>query len=98
MSRDVTPRPGSEGNYVGDMEGAYADGVTNQNLHSRNITRMSSMSPSSDSFHRRGPFSMVAKTENPSSDVSAKCFELTRELLDYYWTLIGDVKTSDGVS
>ncbi|GKC57079.1 hypothetical protein Tco_1084677 [Tanacetum coccineum] len=58
MSRDDTPRPGSEGNCVGDVEGAVANGVTNQNLHSRNITRMSSMSPSSDSLHRRGPFSM----------------------------------------
>ncbi|GJV11665.1 hypothetical protein Tco_1353206, partial [Tanacetum coccineum] len=58
MSRDVTPRPGSEGNCVGDVEGADADGVPNQNLHSRNMTRMSSMSPSSDSLHRRGPFSM----------------------------------------
>ena len=59
MSRDVTPRPGSEGNLVGDVEGADADGAPNQNLHSRNMTRMSSMSPSSDSLHRRGPFSMV---------------------------------------
>ncbi|PWA87693.1 hypothetical protein CTI12_AA127490 [Artemisia annua] len=63
MSRDVTPRPGSEGNCIGDLEGADADGAPNQNLHSRNITRMSSMSPSSDSLHRRGPFSMVP---NPS--------------------------------
>lgn len=59
MSRDVTPRPGSEGNCVGDVEGADADGAPNQNLHSRNMIRMSSMSPSSDSLHRRGPFSMV---------------------------------------
>ncbi|PWA37914.1 hypothetical protein CTI12_AA587270 [Artemisia annua] len=57
MSRDVTPRPGSEGNCGGDVEGPDADGAPNQNLHSRNMTRMSSMSPSSDSLHRRGPFS-----------------------------------------
>ncbi|PWA85548.1 Actin-binding FH2 [Artemisia annua] len=58
MSRDVTPRPGSEGNCGGDVEGPDADGAPNQNLHSCNMTRISSMSPSSDSLYRRGPFSM----------------------------------------
>ncbi|KAF5818268.1 hypothetical protein HanXRQr2_Chr02g0063061 [Helianthus annuus] len=51
MSRHVTPRPASEGADVG---GADAD-----NMHPRNMTRMSSMSPSSDSLPRRAPFSMV---------------------------------------
>lgn len=63
MSKHITPRPGSEGNCAGDVEGADGDDVSNQNMHSRNMTRMSSMSPSSDSLHRRGSFSMVP---NPS--------------------------------
>ncbi|KAI3807461.1 hypothetical protein L1987_23389 [Smallanthus sonchifolius] len=65
MSRHVTPRPGSEGADVG---GADADDVSNHNMHSRNMTRMSSMSPSSDSLHRRAPFSMVP---NPSRGIVA---------------------------
>lgn len=58
MSRQVTPRLASDGNIIGDMEGADADDGSNQNMHSRNLLRMSSMSPSSDSPHRR-PFSAV---------------------------------------
>ncbi|KAI7754277.1 hypothetical protein M8C21_001145 [Ambrosia artemisiifolia] len=65
MSRHVTPRPGSEG---ADMGGADADDVSNHNMHSRNMTRMSSMSPSSDSLPRRAPFSMVP---NPSRGIVA---------------------------
>ncbi|KAI3685158.1 hypothetical protein L6452_34394 [Arctium lappa] len=60
MSKHITPRPGSEGNCAGDVEGVDGDDVSNQNMHSRNMTRMSSMSPSSDSLHRRAPFSMTA--------------------------------------
>ncbi|XP_076914247.1 uncharacterized protein LOC143573191 [Bidens hawaiensis] len=52
MSRHATPRPGSEG-------GADADDISNPNLHSRHMARMSSMSPSSESLPRRAPFSMV---------------------------------------
>nr|XP_043636601.1 G protein pathway suppressor 2 [Erigeron canadensis] len=59
MSRHVTPRPGSDGNCVADLDGADADDLLNPNIHPRNMTRMNSISPSSDSFHRRGPFSMV---------------------------------------
>lgn len=55
MSRQVTPRPASEVNCNGDTEGADAD----QNQHSRSLPRMSSVSPSSDSLHRRTPFAMV---------------------------------------
>ena len=58
MGKHITPRPGSEGNCAGDVEGADGDDVSNQNMHSRNMTSMSSMSPSSDSLHRRA-FSMV---------------------------------------
>ncbi|KAK1427166.1 hypothetical protein QVD17_15849 [Tagetes erecta] len=65
MSRHVTPRPGSEGADVGVAD---ADDVSNHNMHSRNMTRMSSMSPSSDSLPRRGPFNMVP---NPSRGIVA---------------------------
>ncbi|KAK9073218.1 hypothetical protein SSX86_007542 [Deinandra increscens subsp. villosa] len=65
MSRHVTPRPGSEGADVG---GGDADDVSNHNMLSRNMTRMSSMSPSSDSLPRRAPFSMVP---NPSRGILA---------------------------
>ncbi|KAL8225659.1 hypothetical protein R6Q57_018216 [Mikania cordata] len=63
MSRHATPRPGSE---AADMGGADADDASNHNMHSRNMMRMSSMSPSSDSLLRRAHFSMVP---NPSRGV-----------------------------
>ena len=59
ISRRVTPRPVSEGNCNGDTEGADGEDGPNQNIRSRSLPRMSSVSPSPDSLHRRAPFSTV---------------------------------------
>lgn len=56
MSKHVTPRMGSDGNLGGDMEGGEADDKLNQNMHSRHLLRMSSISQSSDSSHRKPAF------------------------------------------
>uniref|UniRef100_A0A2P2J8B0 Uncharacterized protein n=1 Tax=Rhizophora mucronata TaxID=61149 RepID=A0A2P2J8B0_RHIMU len=58
MMRNVIPRTGLETNLGGDMEGGEADDVSNHNIHSRHIHRMSSTSPSpsSESPHRRPPY------------------------------------------
>ncbi|XP_022737397.1 uncharacterized protein LOC111290378 [Durio zibethinus] len=53
MTRLVTPRMGSEGNLAGENEGGEADDVSNANIHSRLVFRMSSTSPSSESPLRR---------------------------------------------
>ncbi|XP_024976132.1 uncharacterized protein LOC112514055 [Cynara cardunculus var. scolymus] len=71
MSRHVTPQPVSEGNCNGDTEGADADDGPNQNLRSRSLPRMSSVSPSSDSLHRRAPFAMVPNPSRTPSGVAA---------------------------
>ena len=55
MIRHMTPRIGSEGNPGGDVEGGEADDLSNHNIHSRNVLRTSSMSPSSESPLRRTP-------------------------------------------
>lgn len=55
MTRHATPRMGSEANLGGDMEGGEAEDVSNHNIHSRHIHRMSSTSPSSESPLRRPP-------------------------------------------
>ncbi|MED6110062.1 hypothetical protein PIB30_039408 [Stylosanthes scabra] len=49
MTRLMVPRLGSEGNLVGDVEGGEAD------MHSRQMLRTSSMSPSSESPLQRTP-------------------------------------------
>ena len=54
MSRHPTPRIGSDG-ILRDGEGREAYDASNHNIHPRNYLRMSSVSPSSDSPHRR-PF------------------------------------------
>ncbi|KAI3454598.1 hypothetical protein Pfo_011261 [Paulownia fortunei] len=59
MTRVNTPRMGSDGNPCGDMEGGEADDVSNHNMHSRHLPRMSSTSPSSDSQQRKPAFNMV---------------------------------------
>ncbi|KAI3673453.1 hypothetical protein L6452_39572 [Arctium lappa] len=71
MSRHVTPRPVSEGNCNGDTEGADADDGPNQKLRSRSLPRMSSVSPSSDSLHRRAPFATVPNPSRTPSGVAA---------------------------
>ncbi|WOH05285.1 hypothetical protein DCAR_0624700 [Daucus carota subsp. sativus] len=55
MTRHLTPRMGSDGLLRGDGEGGEADDASNHNTHSRSFLRMSSVSPSSDSPHKR-PF------------------------------------------
>lgn len=66
MSRQVTPRPASEGNCNGDTEGTDLE-----NLHSRSLPRMSSVSPSSDSLHRRTPFAMIPNPSRTTSGIVA---------------------------
>ncbi|KAL7139117.1 hypothetical protein ABFS83_09G030300 [Erythranthe nasuta] len=60
MTRINTPRVGSDGNPSGETEGGgEADDVSNHNMHSRNLPRMSSTSPSSDSQQRKPASNMV---------------------------------------
>ncbi|CAI0540458.1 unnamed protein product [Linum tenue] len=59
MIRHVTPGMGSEANLGADMEEAENDDVSNQNVHSRYLQRMSSISPSSESPLRRPPYNVV---------------------------------------
>lgn len=56
MTRHVALRMGLEANLCGDIEGAETDALSNQNFHSRQIFRMNSTSPSSESPIRRPPF------------------------------------------
>lgn len=53
LTRHITVRIGSEVNLGGDMEGSETDDLSNHNIHSRSMHRMSSMSPSSESPLRR---------------------------------------------
>ncbi|XP_059640267.1 uncharacterized protein LOC132282559 isoform X2 [Cornus florida] len=66
MSRHATPRIGSEGNLGSDMEGGEADDVSNHNVHSRHLLRMSSTSPSSDSPYRRPAYIQHNTVPHPS--------------------------------
>lgn len=63
LTRIATPRMNSEGNLGGDMEGAEADDASNHTIHSRHLLQMSSISPHSDSPHRRPVFSAVICTD-----------------------------------
>ncbi|GLT25865.1 hypothetical protein SLA2020_009670 [Shorea laevis] len=58
MSRQVTPRVGSEANLAGENGGGDADDVSNHNVQSHHMFRMSSTSPSpsSESPLRRLPY------------------------------------------
>ncbi|XP_052481967.1 uncharacterized protein LOC105774015 isoform X2 [Gossypium raimondii] len=53
MTRLVTPRMGLDANLAGENDGVEADDVSNHNVHSRHVFRMSSTSPSSESPLRR---------------------------------------------
>lgn len=53
MTRHFAPRMGSEPNLNGDMEGGEADDPSNHNFHPRQVFRMNSTSPSSESPIRR---------------------------------------------
>ncbi|KAH7857739.1 hypothetical protein Vadar_016025 [Vaccinium darrowii] len=70
LTRIGTPRLNSEGNLGGDMEGAEADDASNHNIHSRHLLRMSSISPRSDSPHRRPAFSALPHPPRASLAVS----------------------------
>ncbi|KAK6123348.1 hypothetical protein DH2020_042908 [Rehmannia glutinosa] len=59
MTKINTPRMGSDGNPCGDMEGGEADDVSNHNMPSRHLPRMSSTSPSSDSQQRKPTSNVV---------------------------------------
>ncbi|KAF7124346.1 hypothetical protein RHSIM_Rhsim12G0160300 [Rhododendron simsii] len=67
LTRIATPRMNSEGNLGGDMEGAEADDASNHTIHSRHLLQMSSISPHSDSPHRRPVFSAVISSSPSSS-------------------------------
>ena len=56
MTRHAASRMGSEPNLSGEAEGGEIDALSNQNFHSRQIIRMNSTSPSSESPLRRPPF------------------------------------------
>ncbi|XP_044477248.1 uncharacterized protein LOC123204576 [Mangifera indica] len=65
-TRQTTARMGSEANLGGDMEGAEAEDVSNQNTHCRHMFRMSSMSPSSESPLRRTTYFQHNVVPHPS--------------------------------
>lgn len=71
MTRHVTPQMGSDGNIGGNMEGGEADDVSNNNMHSRHLHRMSSTSPSSDSPHRRSAFNVVPHTSRATLGIGS---------------------------
>lgn len=56
MTRHVASRMGSDPNLSGEVEGGEIDALSNQNFHSRQISRMNSTSPSSESPIRRPPY------------------------------------------
>ncbi|OMO52705.1 hypothetical protein CCACVL1_29111 [Corchorus capsularis] len=66
MTRIVTPRIGSEANLAGENEGVEADDVSNPNIHSRHVFRMSSTSPSSESPLRRPTYLQHNVVPHPS--------------------------------
>lgn len=65
LTRQVTPRLGSDANLGGEMEGGEPDDISNHNMHSRHLLRMSSTSPSSDSPLRR-PYIQHNAVPHPS--------------------------------
>ncbi|GMJ14043.1 hypothetical protein like AT3G47850 [Hibiscus trionum] len=66
MTRIVTPRMGSDANVAGENEGVEADDVSNLNVHSRHVFRMSSTSPSSESPLRRPTYIQHNVVPHPS--------------------------------
>ncbi|XVE57042.1 hypothetical protein DITRI_Ditri04bG0059900 [Diplodiscus trichospermus] len=66
MTRLVTPRMGSEANLASENEGGEADDVSNLNVHSRHVFRMSSTSPSSESPLRRATYIQHNTVPHPS--------------------------------
>lgn len=59
MTKLNTPRMGSDGKPIGEVDGDGGDDAANQNALSRNLLRMSSTSPSSDSQLRKTPHNVV---------------------------------------
>ncbi|KAF3655726.1 putative beta-1,3-galactosyltransferase 19-like [Capsicum annuum] len=58
MTKLNTPRMGSDGNPIGEVDGDGGDDASNQNTLSRNLLRTSSTSPSSDSQLRKTPYNV----------------------------------------
>ncbi|KAF4376094.1 hypothetical protein G4B88_025185 [Cannabis sativa] len=56
MTRNVVSRTGSEPNNSGEAEAGETDAFSNHNFPTRQISRMNSISPSSESPIRRPPF------------------------------------------
>ncbi|TMW99515.1 hypothetical protein EJD97_002406 [Solanum chilense] len=54
-----TPRMGLDGNPIGEVDGDGGDDASNQNTLPRNLLRLSSTSPSSDSQLRKTPYNVV---------------------------------------
>ncbi|MBA0568535.1 hypothetical protein Golob_006027 [Gossypium lobatum] len=66
MTRLVTPRMGLDANLAGENDGVEADDVSNHNVHSRHVFRMSSTSPSSESPLRRPTYIQHNVVSHPS--------------------------------
>uniref|UniRef100_A0A7N0V1U7 Uncharacterized protein n=1 Tax=Kalanchoe fedtschenkoi TaxID=63787 RepID=A0A7N0V1U7_KALFE len=64
--RHATPRTGSEPNHGTEMEGAEAYDASNHMAHPRPFHRMSSMSPSSESPHKRFGYFQHNTVPHPS--------------------------------
>ncbi|PON61031.1 tRNA (Ile)-lysidine synthase [Parasponia andersonii] len=73
LNRLVASRMGSEPNLSGEAEGGETDVLSNHNYHSRQISRMNSTSPSSESPIRRPPFIQhnVAPHPTPRTSLGA---------------------------
>ncbi|RVW35511.1 hypothetical protein CK203_031736 [Vitis vinifera] len=91
LTRQVTPRLGSDANLGGEMEGGEPDDISNHNMHSRHLLRMSSTSPSSDSPLRRpyiqhNAFDSLSSVESEALETSF----LEEEVLAALSSLSGD--------
>ncbi|CAN1179875.1 hypothetical protein LINPERHAP2_LOCUS34451 [Linum perenne] len=69
--RHLTPRMGSDANLGAERERVETDDVSNQNVHSRHLQRMSSTSPSSESPIRRPPPPYSLAAHPPRSSLGA---------------------------
>ncbi|KAK6924927.1 hypothetical protein RJ641_009253 [Dillenia turbinata] len=71
MSRQTTPKMGSESNPGGDIEGGETDDASIHSMHSRHLLRMSSTSPSSESPLRRPVFSQHNAVSHSRASLAA---------------------------
>lgn len=86
LTRQVTPRLGSDANLGGEMEGGEPDDISNHNMHSRHLLRMSSTSPSSDSPLRR-PY-IQHNAVSSFSIISLRCQNMLQLILDIFTSLL----------